>query len=325
MGESRTSRWRPGPRTGVLLCLGALVAGELALRGLGYRPRLGSVPDPHFGWVLLPDQRAWQDGRAVRTNGDGFYDAEWPEGERASVAVLGSSFSVGPWVAEDARWPDLVEAELGPGAVMNLAVSGYGIEQMRRVYDAHLAHRAPEVLVVELSDASVLPAVTPADRSSRFYPWLVRSALYDAWCRYVTRDRGAEAAPDQGDAETESRRALRRSFSRDPHGPIQEELWLAMEAHLEHLIDAQAARGGRVVVFAAPLSTHDEGVMRTRPAEWLARRPVAERVTLIDPIGSFRRSDGSIDADLYCDEDPLHWSEEGHQRVAAALLVELLR
>jgi len=320
MQQDERPSGRPGPRAGVLMVLAVLCALEAGLRISGYRPRLAVVPDAELGWVLLPDQRAWQDGREVRTNAEGFYDDEWGDGP-VECAVLGSSSSVGPWVRADERWPELVEAELGEGEVMNCAVSGYGMEQMRRVYDLHVARRRPRVLVIELSEAAVLPPVTPAaGAGGHLSRWLARSAVHDAWCRYVTRDRGARAAPGAVDPAAEARRMLLRSIAEGGESPGASPHWRAVEQHLLDLADAQAEHGGHLVVAGAPLASHGTPTDRTRPVAWLATRPIADRAVLVDPIARFRDAEGRIDRSLFSSRDPLHWSARGHAEFAAAVL-----
>ncbi len=346
--------------------LGALAALEVGLRVGGYRPRLSAVPDEHFGWVLLPNQRTVQDGRDVVTNAQGFYGEDVPrpadQRDGALVAVLGSSFTVGPGVSMSEGWPAMLEARLngsvGPRLrVANFAVSGYGSQQMRRVYDAHIAALKPEVLVVEINSGAPVPSFLPADPNSRLHKWLVRSAVYDAWTQFVTRDRGARMAPATEGPELADQERLQALY-RDPLGEAHRDSWRSVEADLMHMAQVQRGHGGRLVVLAAPMLDHWLGEPPARPAtilagfdamtgeaapplvdvfddwtpsieSWLAS---CERMGFTrESVWSAIRSGAfeelwSANAPPYLVTDPMHWSAEGHRLVAEALgeAIELL-
>lgn len=347
---------------GALCFLGCLEGG---LRAAGYRPRLTAVPHEHFGWVLLPNQRTVQDGREVATNALGFYGEDVPlaVGGRkgALVAVLGSSFSVGPGVSVSEGWPAVLESRLaaswsGPVQVANFAVSGYGSQQMRRVYDAYIARLKPEILVVEINSGAPVPSFLPADPNSRLNRWLARSAVYDAWTKYVTRDRGARMAPAAGRREIAEQERLHVLYE-DPLGAGQRDSWESVEADLKHMAAMQRQHGGKVIVLAAPMLTHWLAPPPIRPAEILAGFDVMNRASgpvLVDaPVlvdvfdawspaielwlascermgftrpgvwtavrtGAFEEL-WSADAPPFLATDPIHWSADGHRRVAEAL------
>lgn len=308
-----------GPRTGVLLFLAALLACEFGLRAFGYERRIAAVGDPELGWVLLPDQSTVQDGRRVTINRLGHYGDDWPEpqtadvdgeGPAACVAVLGSSFSVGPWVTTEERWTEVLEARSGV-TVMNFAISGYGLDQMRAVYEKRIAAYRPKTLIVELSDGSVLPKLVPADASSRLRRWLVRSALYDAWTRYVTRDRGAEVSPPRSNQER-ARIQRRRALAAAPMNLGHRAAWDSVREGLQSLVAAQAAHGGEVVVLAAPMARHVAETQAVRPIDLVREWAVAGRLRILDPLPRWR----PLGTDLFLENDPVHWNAKGHERIA---------
>lgn len=355
-GTSRAARARC-IAAAVLCLLGCL---EVGLRATGHRPRLAAVPDEHYGWVLLPNQRTVQDGREVSTNALGFYGEDVPSAadarEGTLVAVLGSSFSVGPGVAMSEGWPAVLESQLGasrprPVEVANFAVSGYGTQQMRRVYDAYVAPLEPEVLVVEINSGAPVPSFLPADPKSRLNRWLARSAVYDAWAKYVTRDRGARMGPAGSGPEIAKQRRLRELYE-DPLGERQRGRWASVESDLEHMVLVQRRHGGKVVVLAAPMLDHWLESPPIRPAEivagfdamgregaplmvdvfedwspaiqrWLASCErmgfTREGVRVAMRTGAFEEL-WSANAPPYLVTDPLHWSTEGHRRVANAIV-----
>jgi hypothetical protein len=263
-------RLRVGPRSAVLLVLLAGALSELALARLGYgNPRLIRA-DERRGYALVGDQDiAGPHGTLERINVLGFRERDWSDSPtgRPLVVVLGHSVSYGVGVDAGERWTARLESSLrggaAPGAcVLDLAVPGYTLEQMRAVYDEVARALAPDVVVTELGDYSIRPMVRleePAD-----FPlsrWIRRTALFDFWRRKLGRVRG-------GEEQT-------RQVLEDPSDAANDPLWDAAFARLDALREELGARGARLVLLHTPSAAgvFDRGAPRSRWHAWCAARP----------------------------------------------------
>jgi peptidoglycan/LPS O-acetylase OafA/YrhL/lysophospholipase L1-like esterase len=159
-----------------------LAAAELTVRheaprevwGWGERPSL--EPDPAFGWRLQPSTRTrlrWLGyDYVVRANKLGFPGPNRPE-ERAPgmlrVLVTGDAFSSAEGVDTDLAWPRLLEPALRTRAdgrlveVLNFAITGYGPNQEAAVVTAFTPRFRPDVVVVQMFVNDFADALTSDD------------------------------------------------------------------------------------------------------------------------------------------------------------------
>jgi hypothetical protein len=90
--------------------------------------------DPELGWTLAPGLDGVRlSGALVHSNGAGMrgrreYALE--PGAALRVVVLGDSFTFGQCVGDDETFAARLEQRIAPGEVLNLAVHGYGHDQM---------------------------------------------------------------------------------------------------------------------------------------------------------------------------------------------------
>lgn len=108
--------------------------------------------DPELGWTLLPGLAGVPlNGARVHSNGAGMRGRREYALERGAalrVVALGDSFTFGQCVADDESFPARLEQRIAPGEVLNLAVHGYGHDQMLlRLRRDGLAYRPDLVLL----------------------------------------------------------------------------------------------------------------------------------------------------------------------------------
>lgn len=164
-GRSRRLRWILASLSTLLSLAIGMVAAELLLGrapagGAGRRVEGPDITrhDPQLGWSPRPLAQDWHETPEfrvpVRINSHGFrsdreYSYEPPAGIRRIVAV-GDSFTFGHGVMADEAFPAVVERKLPGTEVINLAVSGYGVDQQLLM----LTHRGfryqPEVVLLGL-------------------------------------------------------------------------------------------------------------------------------------------------------------------------------
>jgi hypothetical protein len=107
---------------------------------LGWRPKSGLRNFPAFG------------GKFVSTNSQGFrgsteFPLQNPEG-RPRIVLLGDSFTFGDDGNDDEIWAHFLGRLLPEAEILNLGVSGYGIDQMLLYFDLAGARYRPVVVVV---------------------------------------------------------------------------------------------------------------------------------------------------------------------------------
>jgi len=92
--------------------------------------------DPELGWVNIPgyfNPNMYGPGRSLRINQQGFRGAEEytpdPPAGRARLVCSGDSFAFGFGVDDEQAWCRLLETQTGRLQTINMAVSGYGVDQ----------------------------------------------------------------------------------------------------------------------------------------------------------------------------------------------------
>ena len=90
--------------------------------------------DPELGWTLAPGLDGVRlNGALVHSNGAGMRGRRayaFERGAALRVVALGDSFTFGQCVGDDETFAAQLEQRIAPGDVLNLAVHGYGQDQM---------------------------------------------------------------------------------------------------------------------------------------------------------------------------------------------------
>jgi hypothetical protein len=115
--------------------------------------------DPELGWTLLENlDGVVLNGAPVHSNAAGMRGRrEYPRerGAGLRVVALGDSFTFGQCVADGETFAARLEERLAPGEVLNLAVHGYGHDQMLlRLRREGLGYR-PDVILLGFFNADV--------------------------------------------------------------------------------------------------------------------------------------------------------------------------
>jgi hypothetical protein len=115
--------------------------------------------DPELGWTLAPGLAGVPlNGALVHSNAAGMRgQREYPRerGPGARVVALGDSFTFGQCVGDDETFAARLEQRIAPGEVLNLAVHGYGHDQMLlRLRRDGLPYR-PDVVLLGFYNADV--------------------------------------------------------------------------------------------------------------------------------------------------------------------------
>lgn len=364
----RLSRMRVGPRGAVLLLLLGLVALEFGLHGAGYGRRLSVEVDERLGWRFVPDQsRAGRrEEGLLRTNSRGFRDSDWPapdavEDSALIVVALGDSVTYGAHVTQEERWTEALEAALRARQpdrrveVLNMAVPGYTLEQMARVYEDVARPYHPDLVVFALVDASAKPMrAVQAGRDTPGRSWLLRTAIYDWWRQEVLNERKVRPLAD---LETEEDRDLGRLERRVRRAPFRRQgnsQWEIGLARLEEVDTDLQQRGGQLVLLSLPRASYVYGRKARSVAKhfkpWaLSRRvhvadprlrfdsevrPLLDELDLLDldPADVWSSKTGRMDASfehaalsLHRFDDPGHLTIRGHELIAEVLLKSLSR
>ncbi len=115
--------------------------------------------DPGLGWTLLENvDGVVLNGAPVHSNSAGMRGRrEYPLEHRGGLRVvaLGDSFTFGQCVGDDETFAARLEQRIAPGEVLNLAVHGYGHDQMLlRLRQQGAAYR-PDVVLLGFYNADV--------------------------------------------------------------------------------------------------------------------------------------------------------------------------
>jgi hypothetical protein len=108
--------------------------------------------DPLLGWTMLESlPGVLRNGHPVHSNSAGMRGRrEYPleRGEALRVVALGDSFTFGQCVGDEETFAARLEQRIAPGEVLNLAVHGYGHDQMLlRLREKGLAYEPDWVLL----------------------------------------------------------------------------------------------------------------------------------------------------------------------------------
>lgn len=315
----------------------------------GWGERAALQEDPRFGWRMIPDRTTrlrWQgyDYR-VSANALGFpgplYPPERPPGT-LRIMTIGDAFTSAEGVDTDAAWPRLLEHDLAeregtrPVQVQNFAITGYGPNQYVAVARAYLPVFRPDVLLVSL----FVNDFDDAEKTDRQFQQSIGfgrtsgDSLYailalgdlSAWVqdrlqRVVAGWRGVPAPMDAVHSQL-------KVFQ--PQGaPADGDAQQRVQQRLAELKELAAANGARLMLLLVPAniqvcspdavygpgnhvaSSLQRGFDPEQPQRQFAADAAALNLEAVDLRPVLQGQP--------CPYQPhnMHWTGEGHQRVAA--------
>ena len=188
-----------------LLAISALVAvAEVALRHRGLAPFVRSypvepstLPPKRATWLRTDRTLGWVAGLPPpEYNAQGFRDAKDfdridPASDEVRVMILGDSFMVGAGVEAAGSVPALLERRLGGSVrVYNMAVSGWGIDQMYLAFQRY-QERSPRVVILAYIDDDVRRVLD----AFRIHEGVAKPVLKDGERQVTCRSRVAAGWP----------------------------------------------------------------------------------------------------------------------------------
>jgi hypothetical protein len=129
------------------------------------RPSRNFVIDRHTGWRMAKDRTfRWKIGldeklNTYTSNLDGFRSDKEFNGD-GSIVLIGDSFTFGTGVSYANTFGALLENDLGNLPVYNLAMPGFGIDQMWMALKHQAANYDPKLLIVAFVDKDLDRSLT---------------------------------------------------------------------------------------------------------------------------------------------------------------------
>jgi lysophospholipase L1-like esterase len=118
---------------------------------MGAREREFGVGHPYIGHLHTPNNTFVHSGRDFsathHTDGYGFRNS-WPWPDRVEIVALGDSVTFGQTVEDHQAWPAVLDSFLPQSSVINLGLSGAGVQQYLRVYETFGIKLHPKLLLV---------------------------------------------------------------------------------------------------------------------------------------------------------------------------------
>ncbi|MBI1354061.1 MAG: hypothetical protein GC160_06925 [Acidobacteria bacterium] len=113
--------------------------------------------DPATGWRMRPHVRFDIDGVLYQANGQGFRAEEDfdPNDPRFRIALVGDSFTWAYGSPLEESYPALLQQRLPGAAVFNLAMPGFGVDQMYLSFREQALPLRPQLLIVAICDADL--------------------------------------------------------------------------------------------------------------------------------------------------------------------------
>jgi lysophospholipase L1-like esterase len=316
---------------GFLLVLGGL---ELYLRSYTtFGQLVVTERSARLGWRMLPSQGRWSREGDVREtiNAFGYRDREWAAPRRGEsgwekdasvlrVAVLGQSMTYGTSVRIEDTWPRALERRLaaelertgGPrqALVMNFAVQGYTLEQMRNVLADDVLPFRPDVVLLPLHAGDILPMPPSTDEFDFRYrrPWF-KTAIRDLMFRqivnrWVPRPRPIVDTDDTGDPDSPPREetggliAIARAR---PRAPELHRYWAAAGQRLTEMDELLSNPPSRLALVVLPTldqltdSTREDARVQLDP--WVRRRNETRAeppIPILTPRAAFARAQETL-------------------------------
>jgi hypothetical protein len=285
---ARRLRWILAGCSTLFALLVGLVAAELVLGRApasgGGRPMEGPQVlrhDPQLGWSPRPLAQDWHETPEfrvpVRINAHGFrsdreYAFQPPPGGRRIVTV-GDSFTFGHGVRVDESFPAVVERGLPRTDVINLAVSGYGVDQQLLM----LTHRGfryqPDVVLLGF----YIPDIFRTDDLYHGGYAKPRFELRDhglALTNVPVPELAGPSPPPRGLARSQVYRLLQAKLEYRGFG----DSWDLTDAILKRMNEETTAAGARLVAVIIPT---EQAVYGSGFDRWLQARTTGKAADLL--------------------------------------------
>lgn len=106
---------------------------------------------PTRGWVNKPHfQSGTEIQETINDRGMRAQPDYAPHPEKYTIVVLGDSFTYGAWVDDSAVWPSILQRTENRFSVLNLAVGGYGVDQMYLALRETIDEYKPQLVILAL-------------------------------------------------------------------------------------------------------------------------------------------------------------------------------
>jgi lysophospholipase L1-like esterase len=307
----------------MILCL---IAGEVALRAMGFGNPLRFEYDDQLLWRMVPDQEAYAPNYGVSyvINAGGWRDDELPvarpEGE-VRVLALGDSVLFGQGVPDEQTLARRLEKRLAerheaPVNVINTGVPGYNVMQYRRLLEnGGLAYEPAWVLLTFVKNDIVSRAGIEAVRTyaregqvfemRTFWGW-ARSAsawlhvAHGLWTRLMAYGRPPPRALAFAD------------------GDADEQGWPYVMLELDRIVQVTRDRGIPLIIVVFPYRDEAESDRVEAGTERLAAFAAERGIDLIELQPVFARRAAE---QLFL--DVVHPNALGHEVAAEAILERL--
>jgi hypothetical protein len=307
--------------------------------------RIWTEYHPALGWYHEKNKRAvLQKGEidaAIHTNSQGFrgvreYQIEKPS-DVTRILVLGDSFVFGFGVEDDEAFPALLEHRRPDWEVINLGVSGYGIDQILMSYREIGAAYRPDAVVIGIFPEGFWRATRAFADTGHAKPYFT----LDQNGRLVLQNVPVPAPfelttnqfPDLIEPDPLKRffrrsalfRLLERGLVRLGKNfgwvdPNTTEEWIVGRAILKELVSQIRQDGAVPVLFILPPDRWARSNRKESLLKSIHRFAKQEEVDIIDPIEEFYRRIQDAELTDYYIRDDWHWTPKGH--VVAANMLE---
>jgi lysophospholipase L1-like esterase len=297
--------------------------------GYGYPPGLFSW-DPDCEYRCTPGFRGFfvgglYEGVPIRINRDGYRDEEFEPERRAGlyrVAFLGDSVTFGAGVPVERRFSDLLRGADGPGGTVetqNFAVNAYTAWHYAQQARAVLPRYAPDAVVVGL-------CLNDLEGKEHSWPRKHVAAPDGSFVGDYLNPQRRQWRPRDVSAFWNVLWELERRWkNRDPWRRRMRKLGAEWEdptlreglrAHLLAIRDAVAPRPLVVLLLpeAHDVSDPERFGLPRREARALLE---ASGLPYLDPFDDFRADPEPLS--LFLENDSIHFSPPGHERIAARL------
>ncbi|MBX7257029.1 MAG: SGNH/GDSL hydrolase family protein [Candidatus Hydrogenedentes bacterium] len=296
-------------RTAAIVVILALLLLEIVLRVMGLASPVLYVDDDATGYRLKPDQKARYLTNAISVNRWGVRDArplkqKNPNTKR--IVVLGDSVTWGGILLHQQElFTSLLEQALTGTEVINAGINGYSVAQMAQLYRSHLTGLdADTILLFAIPRDFVRPIRVSLVRDSVSFPkrkplFALSTALGGALVELYRRTGWHILEPAPITHEDSPRLS--------PPEAVAENV-----RELADLAEAVQGKARLLVVIAPVLSESPAG----GPVDTVKDSLAAHAIDFVD-LGQNLKAEPSMFA------DGVHFSKEGHRRVAEALAAYL--
>jgi GDSL-like Lipase/Acylhydrolase family len=307
--------------------------------------------DGELGWVSVPnffENNYYAPGVYLKTNSQGFraredFEEQVPPG-RLRMICSGDSFTFGEGVDNDHTWCQYLESIDGRLQTVNMAMSGYGVDQMymwymRKVpslhYDVQVVAFITEDFrrmqltslvgygkpVLKLQNGELVTENVPVPRQSRFVQWIGSKSVYVRELNSIKLLGslvgrilpGREVATSSGPS------------------PSQAQI---LDKMIETLQETNRRKNSVLVFVYLPTTLHD--YEQDEPAmawqAWIRAECARRGVVFVDLVDDFQKlpltmRDGMFicpHSVHYFAEAPGHYNDQGHEYVAKQLYARLV-